>query len=98
MGSPFPGWTTPYLGFNLAPGVARADAVAALLPFVFRELRCLHVELSDPQLTRADVERFGFDVRVGTTFESDLAEDEDTMFSRIESSTRRAIRSPRSPA
>ncbi len=92
MGSPFPGWTTPYLGFNLAPGVARADAVAALLPFVFRELRCLHVELSDPQLTRADVERFGFDVRVGTTFESDLAEDEDTMFSRMESSTRRAIR------
>src|SRR5512144_3250212 len=35
MGSPFPGWTTPYMGFNLQPGLARAEAVAALLPFVF---------------------------------------------------------------
>jgi Acetyltransferase (GNAT) domain len=92
MGSPFPGWSTPDLGFNLAPGVSRADAVAALLPFVFRELRCLHIELSDPQLTRADVERFGFDVRVGTTFVSDLAEDEDVLYSRMGNSTRRAIR------
>ena len=39
MGSPFPGWTTPYLGLNLAPGVSRADAVAALVPFVFQSLR-----------------------------------------------------------
>lgn len=92
MGSPFPGWTTPHLGFNLAPGVSRADAVAALLPFVFRELGCLHAELSDPRLARADVERFGFDVRVGTTFVSDLTEDEDALYSRMASSTRRAIR------
>lgn len=40
MGSPFLGfeWTTPYMGFNLQPGVARADAVGALLAFVFGEL------------------------------------------------------------
>ena len=92
MGSPFPGWATRDLGFNLAPGVERADAIAALLPFVFRELGCLHLELADPLLTRADVERFGFDVRAGTTFVSALDDDEDALFARMDSSARRAIR------
>jgi hypothetical protein len=92
MGSPFPGWATRGLGFNLAPGVARADAVAALLPFVFHELGCLHLELADPLLTRADVDRVGFDVRAGTTFVSALDDDEDALFARMESSIRRATR------
>jgi hypothetical protein len=92
MGSPFPGWTTPYLGFNLEPGVPRTDAIAALLPFVFRELGCLHLELADPLLARSDVARFGFETQVGTTFISDLRADEEALFSQMDSSTRRAIR------
>lgn len=92
MGSPFPGWTTPYLGFNLSPGVARSDAVRALLPFVFQQLGCLHLELADPRLARTDVAAMGFDVGVGTTFVSDLRGDDDVLLSRMESSTRRAIR------
>ena len=65
----------------------------ALLPFVFHELGCLHLELADPLLTRADVERFGFDVRVG----HDVRVRRSTrtrmrLFARMESSTRRAIR------
>src|SRR5882724_942823 len=30
LGSSFPGWTTPYMGFNLAPGASRRDALAAV--------------------------------------------------------------------
>ena len=30
LGSSFPGWTTPYMGFNLIPGASRADALAAV--------------------------------------------------------------------
>src|SRR6476659_9587816 len=85
MGSPFPGWATRDLGFNLAPGVEREDAVAVLLPFVFHELGCLHLELADPLLTRGDVERFGFDVRAGTTFVSALDDDEEALFARMQS-------------
>ena len=36
FGSPFPGWSTPYMGFNLRPGVARRVAVEALSEFAFR--------------------------------------------------------------
>ena len=92
MGSPFPGWTTPYLGLNLAPGVSRLAAVAALVPFVFKTLGCLHLELADPYLTREDLASHPFEAHVGTTFVTDLRTTEDLLFETMDSSTRRAIR------
>ncbi len=92
MGSPFPGWTTPSLGFNLVPGLPRGDAVAALLPFVFGELGCFHLELADPLLGREDVTRFGFATQVSTTFLSDLRADEDALLGLMTGPARTAIR------
>src|SRR4030067_1109361 len=45
LGSPMPGWTTSYMGFNLDPGVSRTDALAALERFVFQQLKCIHFEI-----------------------------------------------------
>jgi hypothetical protein len=89
LGSPFPGWGTPSLGFNLDPGVPRGEAARALLPFAFRGLGCLHLELADPLLARSDAEALGFEVRTARTFISDLTPDEDEIFAGMESSTRR---------
>ncbi len=40
LGSPFPGWNTPYMGFNLRPDVSRGVATEALVDFAFNQLRC----------------------------------------------------------
>lgn len=97
LGSPLPGWTTPYMGFAVKPGVARADAARALLDFAFKELGCLHLELRDRRLTEDDVVGLGFDRRADVgyddrTFEVDLAADVQTIFGRMESACRRNIR------
>jgi len=92
MGSPFPGWTTPFMGFNLAAEVPRGDAVRALLPFVFHDLGCMHLELSDPYLTRSDLASSGFTCDVGSTFVTDLRLTEEQILGSMESSTRRALR------
>lgn len=80
------------MGFNLQPGVARADALGALLAFVFGELNCLHLELADPYLSYQDLEGFGFAVPTGTTFVSDLSLSENELFARMDSACRRCIR------
>jgi hypothetical protein len=92
LGSPFPGWTTGYLGFNLREGVSRRSAVEALLPFAFRTLRCMHLELRDRQLTVEDVDNLGFDFSPRTIFEIDLQPSEDEMFARMTSACRGSIR------
>src|SRR6266853_5451943 len=45
LGSSFPGWTTPYMGFNLVPGASRSAALAALEPAAWNDLKCLHMEV-----------------------------------------------------
>ncbi len=60
LGSSFPGWTTPYIGFNLNPGVSRRDALEALEKFAWDHLKCLHLEISDPHFNFEDAVGFGF--------------------------------------
>lgn len=93
LGSPFPGWATDYLGFNLAAGVNRRDAAEALITFAFGPLRTLHVELCDRRLRREDLEgsRYTSDLS-HRTFIVDLAGDESDVFGRMTSACRRAVR------
>jgi hypothetical protein len=92
LGSPFPGWTTSSMGFNLDPGVSRGDAVRALVDFAFGPLACLHVELKDRALRAEDVDGLGFEASPTVTFEVDLAPDEDAIFAGMTSACRRAVR------
>lgn len=92
MGSPFPGWTTPYLGFNLLPDISRHRAITALIPFVFEELGCIHLELADPYLHPNDIQKFKFTSHIKNTYVSDLTQAEETLFAQMHSACRRCIR------
>jgi hypothetical protein len=92
LGSPFPGWTTAYMGFNLDEGVPRRPAVEALVRFAFSTLGCVHLELRDRSLTLEDVDGLGFEYTAKTTFEVDLARDEEEIFAGMTSACRRCIR------
>jgi hypothetical protein len=92
LGSPLPGWTTDYMGFNLQPGIDRCAAAAALVRFAFGPLRCVHLEFKDRSFTERDVPGPGFRHTRAMTYEVDLTGSEDEVFSRMSSACRRAIR------
>jgi GNAT acetyltransferase-like protein len=92
LGSPFPGWTTSYMGFNLLPGISRRQALAVLADFAFRDLHCVHLELMDRRLAVEDGRSLGFDLRNGSGFEIDLCQTEDELFAAMTSACRRCIR------
>ena len=92
LGSSFPGWTTPYIGFNVRPGYSRADLVAPLTTWAFRQLGCVHLEVSDRLFTPADHLAAGLDRTAYESYRSDLTLDEDQLFGRMESACRRCIR------
>jgi len=95
LGSPFPGWTTSSMGFNLAEGVSRGAAAAAVKRFAFGPLGCLHLELKDRRLGAGDVIGLGFRHTPNVTFEVDLEGDDDELLARMSSACRRAIRKGR---
>jgi len=92
LGSPFPGWTTDYMGFALRPGVPRWMALKALESFAFKDLGCMHFEVVDRYLTVEDGQTAGLACRPTRSYESDLRESEETLFNRMKSASRRCIR------
>jgi CelD/BcsL family acetyltransferase involved in cellulose biosynthesis len=92
LGSPFPGWTTASMGFNLVEGVSRRAATEALVAFAFGPAGCAHLELKDRRLVPEDLAGLGFRHSPMLTFEIDLEPDEETIFARMSSACRHAIR------
>lgn len=92
LGSSFPGWTTPYMGFNLTPGASRAEALAALEQFAWNDLKCMHVEVSDPQFDPGDGEALGFKTSYYVSYRTDLTKSEDELFNGMDSACRRCVR------
>jgi CelD/BcsL family acetyltransferase involved in cellulose biosynthesis len=92
LGSPMPGWTTAFMGFNLEPGVSRRAAVEALVPFAFEDLRCAHLELRDRHLSASDLSGLGFKHTSWTGLEVDLSRSEDEIWDGLKAPCRTAVR------
>lgn len=92
LGSPFPGWTTDYMGFVLKPGSCRISALRGLFDFAFEHLGCAHVEVMDRQLTIQDVNHVRVKYRLYEGFAVDLSLGEATLFANFSSACRRCIR------
>jgi len=92
LGSSFPGWTTPYIGFNLSPGYSRARLLDPLTAWAFRDLKCLHVEVSDRCFQPEDGDVGRLDRTAYETYKSDLSRSEDELFKGMDSACRRCIR------
>jgi hypothetical protein len=92
LGSPLPGWATPYMGFLLDGGVDRRSAAEALVPFAFSELGCLHVELDDPRLTIEQMAGSAYSVEPWMTYLVDLRPPEEEILARMDPHRRQYIR------
>jgi CelD/BcsL family acetyltransferase involved in cellulose biosynthesis len=92
LGSPFPGWTTDYMGFALSDRADKQRAIKALTDFAFRDLRCVHLEIMDRNLALSDLQGLDVQSRIYRGFEIDLTCDEEKLFSNMSSACRRCIR------
>lgn len=92
LGSSFPGWTTPYMGFNLVLGASRAAALEALEREVWDTLKCLHMEVSDPGFVVEDGKHLGFQCEFYESYRTDLTKPEEEIFGAMDSACRRCVR------
>ena len=92
LGSSFPGWTTPYMGFNLIEGASRVAAFEALEVMAWDTLKCLHIEVSDPYFLPEDGRNLGFTCEAYVSYRTDLSGSEEEIFNQMDSACRRCIR------
>lgn len=92
LGSSFPGWTTPYMGFNLVPGTSRKAALAAIEEVAWGDLKCWHMEVSDPEFSADDGNGLGFICESYASYRTDLTQSDEQLFDNMDSACRRCIR------
>lgn len=94
LGSPMPGWTTTYMGFNLTAEASRPSAMAALKRYAFDELHCHHIEITDRHARLEDFVAAGFHVeqRTMSGYEIDLADGPERVFAAMKPDYRQNIR------
>ncbi len=92
LGSPFRGWSSLYMGFNLNPGVPRSKAVKALKDFALNDLKCHHTEVLDRYVTSDDYSQDQWTTWIWNSFEVDLTRPEDEIFRSFEKDCKRSIR------
>lgn len=92
LGSSFPGWTTPYVGFNMLPGASRSEALAAVEALAWDTLKCIHMEVSDPHFIVEDGGRLGFSCGSYVSYRTDLRKTEEELFNGMDSACRRCVR------
>jgi GNAT acetyltransferase-like protein len=92
LGSPFRGWATYFMGFNLKPNVSRNEVLQAFPPFVFNCLKCHYLEIMDPCWDDDAKINLQYKVDHLPWFALDLVPNEDTIFARMKDTGRRGIR------
>lgn len=92
LGSPAPGWSTGFMGFNLDAGVPRRDALEALSHSAFREFGCQHYEVMDRRIGIEDARALSLRYQATSGFEVDLTRSEDEVWSAMSSACRRCVR------
>lgn len=92
LGSPFPGWTSSYMGFNLHPATSRAASLRALVDFALGELRCVHLELMDRRLTEEEARPLGCALSYYRGYEVDLTPSEERLLAHFKDDCRWRIR------
>jgi hypothetical protein len=92
LGSPFRGWSTPYMGFNLRPAIPRGVAAEALKEFAFRKLGCIHFEVVDLHMKPEEAGGLDLMHELRPSLEVDLTQSEDTLFGNMTKSCRWTVR------
>lgn len=92
MGSPFRGWSTSYMGFNVSDGVDRTGLVEPLWKFVSKKYGCMYMEIIDRHITFDDVERSGLTADKQDTYIKDISGEPEAVFESISAKCRKKIR------
>lgn len=92
LGSPFRGWTTYFMGFNLMPGVSRKDILKTFPEFVFDQLGCQYIEVVDPIMQEQDFSGLPFKSERLPWYVLDLTKSEAELFDNMKHACRTNIR------
>ncbi len=91
-GSPFSGWSTVYMGFDVVQGVNKLDLIEPVKEFLFKNRGVQFIEISDRDINVDDAVSAGFNANISDTLELDIAHSDEDLFKVFKTDCRNFIR------
>jgi Acetyltransferase (GNAT) domain len=92
LGSPFPGWSTSYMGFTLAEDISHRAVLESFVPWAFANIPCSHIEVMDRRICEQDVSATAMQFRLETGYEIELRRSEGELFQQMAHQCRTNVR------
>lgn len=96
VGSPFPGWSTPYMGLDVIDVSKKKDIYPELIAFVQKTEKCMYLQISDRDLLKEDIDELakskGYFVSSSETLELGIERDDTVQYKKMKTDCRNFIK------
>lgn len=95
IGSPFPGWSTPYMGFDFYDVSEKAAVIPELIDYIFENEKCLFFQMTDRDITFEQADELkrnrGYIIDTAETLELRVDVDDKQMYKNMKTDCRNFI-------
>lgn len=96
IGSPFPGWSTPYMGLDLEDSKKKVDVIPPLVNFLINNYRALYIQIADREISFKDANRLskmsGYSIGKVGTLELNIDMDDEHLYKQMKTDCRNFIK------
>ena len=96
IGSPFPGWSTPYMGLDIEGSKKKVDVIPELVNYLKKTYKALYIQITDREISFEDAERLsslaGYSVGKVGTLELNIDMDDEHLYKQMKTDCRNFIK------
>lgn len=96
VGSPFPGWSTVYMGLDVYNEALKSEILKDLVPFIMKDTGCLYLQITDRDISAEELEsikkQFGATIEYAETLELGIEGDDALQYKKMKSDCRNFIK------
>ncbi|MCF8448168.1 MAG: GNAT family N-acetyltransferase [Bacteroidia bacterium] len=92
IASPFPGWSTPYMGLDLLGGTNRLEIIKELVQFLFETEKCHYIRITDRLITLDETKKAKINYNTASTLELKIDISDEALFKNMKTDCRNYIR------
>ena len=95
VGSPFAGWSTPYMGLDVVDSSKKTKILQELIPFVMKETSCIYLQICDRDFDKEELElikNINASIRMVETLELGIEVDDAMQYKRMKNDCRNFIK------
>ena len=95
IGSPFSGWSTPYMGLDVEGSSKKVDIIPELIDYLKKTYKALYIQIGDREITFEDAERLkelsGYNIESSGTLELSIDMDDEHLYKQMKTDCRNFI-------